>query len=112
MFRFAVLGFVILSFCCPIFVCDTTSAFQLKSAAPDGNARDATTNPPTSYVPQREVINIVVDKIEDGVIYSKDGRTFQITSATKVVNNAGKATALRTAELVFQNSSLVTVIIK
>ena len=112
MFRFTVFAFVILFFCCPIFFCDATSAFQAQSAAPAMNAQKQTTNQKRPPVAQREVVNIVVDKIEDGVIHSKDGRTFQMTSATKVVNNANKATKMRTAELVFENSSLVSVTIK
>jgi hypothetical protein len=51
--------------------------------------------------------------MEGGVIYSRDGRTFAVTSTTRVVNNASQhATSMRIAELAFENGRLVTVTIK
>jgi hypothetical protein len=61
---------------------------------------------------QREVLNIVVDRIEGASIYSKDGRSFQVPSSTKVINNTHKVTKMRTAELTFENGALVAVILK
>jgi hypothetical protein len=60
----------------------------------------------------RSVVNIIVDRIEEGTIYSKDGRTFQVPSFMKVIDNTHPATKMRTAELVFQNGKLVAVSIK
>ena len=61
---------------------------------------------------QRSVVNIVVDRIEGGTIYSKDGQAFQVPSSIKVIDNTHAVTKMRTAELVFQNGSLVAVSIK
>jgi len=60
----------------------------------------------------REVVNIVVDKIEGGAMYAKDGKKFEITSATRIVDNNHHRTRMRTAELSFENGDLVTVILK
>ncbi len=61
---------------------------------------------------QTKVVNIVVDKIEGGSIYSKDGRKFSITGAAKVIDNRNLKIRKRTAELMFENGSLVTVELK
>lgn len=61
---------------------------------------------------QRDVVNIVVDRIEGALIYSRDGKTFEVPSWTKVINNSHRVTKMRTAELVFQNGSLVAVTLK
>ncbi len=60
---------------------------------------------------QQEVVNIVVDKIEEGAIYSKEGRKFEIPFA-KVIDNSHSVTKMRTAELIFENGTLVTVVLK
>ncbi len=59
-----------------------------------------------------EVINIVVDKIEDRAIYSKDGTKYDISSATRVINNSNPGSKMKIAELVFENRNLVAVTIK
>ena len=56
-----------------------------QSATKASPAATSSLSPPSS-VPS-EVVNIVVDKIEGGAIYSKDGQKFEITSTTKVINN-------------------------
>jgi Na+-transporting methylmalonyl-CoA/oxaloacetate decarboxylase gamma subunit len=61
---------------------------------------------------QRDVVNIVVDRIEGALIYSKDWRTFEVPSTTKVIDNRHRVTKMRTAELVFENGSLVAVTLK
>jgi len=61
---------------------------------------------------QRDVVNIVVDRIEGALIYSKDWRTFEVPSSTKVIDNSHRVTKLRIAELVFENGSLVAVTLK
>jgi len=61
---------------------------------------------------QRNVVNIVVDRIEGALIYSKDWRTFEVPSSTKVIDNSHRVTKMRTAELIFENGSLVAVTLK
>ncbi len=61
---------------------------------------------------KQEVVNIVIDKIENGYIYAKDGRKFQLNSSTKIISNKGSSRNVRTAELTLQNGYLVTAIIK
>jgi hypothetical protein len=61
---------------------------------------------------QRDVVNIVVEKIEGNLIYSKDGQTFEVPSSTKVIDNSHRVTRMRIAELVFENDSLVAVTLK
>ncbi len=60
----------------------------------------------------RDVINIVVDRIDGALIYSKDWRTFEVPSTTKVIDNRHRVTKMRTAELVFENGRLVAVTLK
>lgn len=57
------------------------------------------------------VIHIVVEKVQDDYIYSRDGRKFQISHDTKVTSKKS-AGRMRTAELIFQNDRLVSVNIK
>lgn len=61
---------------------------------------------------QRTITNIVLDKMENGIIYSKDGRKFIITGSTKIFENINPESKMRLAELVFENGSLVSVNIK
>lgn len=68
----------------------------------------------TAIVPRqvdRVVINVVIDKIEDGRIYTKDGRAIQI-SGVKVVDNSTLGSIMKMAELAYEGSTLVSVIIK
>lgn len=61
---------------------------------------------------ERNVVNIFVDKIEGGAIYSTDGRKFEITGSTKVIDNSHPATKMPAAELSFENGDLVSVVLK
>ncbi|MGO9021322.1 MAG: hypothetical protein ACLQVJ_23535 [Syntrophobacteraceae bacterium] len=81
------------------------------SSAPS-KASPATTSSPSPPSVQREVVNIVVDRVEGASIYSKDWRTFKIPSSAKVIDNSHRVTKMRTAELVFENGSLVAVTLK
>ena len=65
-------------------------------------------------VGRRQVANIVVEKIEDGVIYSTDGQKFEIAGSTRVIDNSRSHSAARTrtAELYFDNGSLVQVVLR
>ena len=58
---------------------------------------------------QREVVNIVVDKIEEGAIYANDGAKFEIPGSTRVVDNSRPNDGRRPAELFFENGTLVAV---
>jgi hypothetical protein len=56
-------------------------------------------------------MSIVVDRIEDGAIYSTDGQKFDIGSA-KVVDNSRPGARAKVAELFFENGALVSVVLK
>lgn len=60
---------------------------------------------------QSSVENVFIDKIEDGAIYSRDGRKFE-TGGAKVIDNRRKPTGRQQAELFFKNGDLVVVILK
>ena len=66
----------------------------------------------THRATQRNVVNIVVDRIDGPFIHSRDGKSFEIPNSIKVINNSHSVTKTRTAELVFENGSLVGVSIK
>ncbi|MFZ0930300.1 MAG: hypothetical protein WAN11_16965 [Syntrophobacteraceae bacterium] len=87
-------------------------AVQSSSRGGPNIAAPATTSSPSSPSVQREVVNIVVDRVEGASIYSKDWRTFKIPSSAKVIDNSHRVTKMRTAELVFENGSLVAVTLK
>jgi hypothetical protein len=67
-----------------------------------------TSSPP---LVQSSVENILIDRIEDDAIYSRDGRKFEIGGA-KVIDNSRNATGTKQAELFYENGSLVQVILK
>jgi hypothetical protein len=58
------------------------------------------------------VINIIIDKIENGTIYSKDGQVFAITDSTQIINNHNSESNAKIGELFFKNDKLMTIIIK
>ena len=84
---------------------------QAPSQAPS-NATPVKTSAISSASVHRKVVNIVVDKIEDGAIYSRDGGKFEITSTTRVINNSHPVTKMRIAELALEDGTLVTVVLK
>ena len=57
------------------------------------------------------VQNIVLAGIDDKNVYAADGRTFPISSGTKIIRNLGES-RIRIAELVFRGGSLISVVIK
>ncbi len=104
MSRFISWGLLILVLVCQSFLFNNLFAFQSQTTTPDAiHGR---------HGKERQVVNIVLDKIENGIIHSRDGRTFQISSTTKIVNNANPSTSMRLAELTFENGLLVNVTIK
>lgn len=66
----------------------------------------------TSGAYNQQVLNIILDKIEGGFVYSQDGRRFQMTSTAKVIDNAQGKSKIRIAELIFIQGMLVSVHIK
>jgi hypothetical protein len=92
----------------------STQAAPAKTSQPSPpsaqGAPGKTSQPPSTSV-KREVVNVFVDKIEDGAIYSKDGRKFEIGS-TRVIDNSRRSTKMKAAELSFENGSLKAVILK
>jgi hypothetical protein len=58
------------------------------------------------------VINIVIDKLENGTIYSKDGQAFTITDSTQIINNHTSESNVTIGELFFKNGKLITIIVK
>ncbi len=92
--------------------CGTTQAITGTQATLQGNSTEKEQNASSRSSEERKVVNIVVDKIENGVIYSKDSQTFNIPSSAEVIDNSHSVTKMRTAELVFEDGRLVTVSIK
>ncbi|GKT08978.1 hypothetical protein [Desulforhabdus sp. TSK] len=62
--------------------------------------------------PDIVVMNIILDRIQDGHVYSQDGRRFQITRGTKLIDNRNSGIKIRTAELFFVGGTLSTVIVR
>jgi hypothetical protein len=58
------------------------------------------------------VINIIIDKVENGTIYSKDGQAFAITDSTQIINNHISESNMKIGELFFKNGKLITIVIK
>ena len=122
--RFLILAIAILHLSIPLFFPANAVAFKVGKALAQGGAPPkvssklpskavpAVTSPVSSPSVGREVVNILVDRIEGGTIYSKDGQQFEITSSTKVINNSHNVINLRSAELTFANGILVGVSIK
>jgi hypothetical protein len=83
-----------------------------------GGTHGAVTAPQPGGVPlagsgkKIEVVNIVLDNIEGRTVSAKDGRQFDMTGSTKVIQNIQPASSMRIAELVFEDGVLVTVTIK
>lgn len=65
----------------------------------------------SSGVRGQDVVNILLDKIEGGFVYSTDGRRFEMTPRTKIMTNRG-GSKVRSAELHFIQGKLVNVYIK
>lgn len=114
---FLILGLVILNLA---FSPCSAVAFTVKEGATIIQ-KDVHSNAPATAAPgktssspsvHRKVVNVVVDRIEEGAVYSRDGQKFQITSGTKVIDNSHSVTKMRTAELAFENGNLVRVTLK
>jgi hypothetical protein len=96
-----------------VFSCPCNAMRAIPAPVPVQRGKSAATRPVASLPPavQRSVENVFIDKIEDGAIYSRDGRKFE-TGGAKVIDNSHKATGRKAAELFFENGDLVEVILK
>jgi len=110
--RFITIGIVILFIAALFSPCSAMQAVSGGQATQKDKSAATSLNTSSQSSVQREVVNIVVDRIEDGAIYSKEGKKYQITSSTKVVNNSKTGSKVKIAELDFENGNLVAVIIK
>ncbi len=117
--RLSIMGIVILylmSLFCPSGAMGFTVAKKPveKGAPAKAAAKSSSKAKPNiaAQAVQRNVINIVVDRIEGTLIYSKDWRTFEVPSRTKIIDNRHRVTKMRIAELVFENGALVEVTLK
>ncbi len=105
-------------FCLALLACSTfcaasaASAVTMSNTTADTSVQGTAAKQNTVRSDRREVVNIVIDKMENGYIYAKDGRKFQLNSSTKIISNKGRSNRVRTAELTFQGGYLITAIIK
>jgi hypothetical protein len=117
MARFVILGAVILNLAL-FSPCSASEAILGKQAVQTNKSSKKVQGATSSHSVQREnagggVVNILVEKIEGGVIYSRGGQKYEITSARVIDNSHGHAaTGTEAAELFFENGSLVSVILK
>ncbi len=109
--RFITVGIVILHLLALFSPCSAMEAVSGRQAAPKGKSANERSNF-LSHSAERKVVNIVVDRIKGGVIYSKDWQTFRVPGSAKIIDNSHSATKMRTAELFFENGRLETVILK
>ncbi len=86
------------------------SARSAYTAVIVGGAQGAQAAPPESPT-QQEIVNIMISRIDSGIIYSKDGRQFD-TSGAKVINDCQSRAGITSAELDFSNGELVQVILR
>jgi hypothetical protein len=59
-----------------------------------------------------QIVSIIVDRIENGAIYSKDGAQYEITRSTSVVDYSSTCAGVKTGELVFENGKLTAVTLR
>ncbi len=109
---------IVILYLVSLFYPSSATAFTVGAIQSGAPSHGAAAKPPSKSGPnivapvhQRDVVNIVVDKIEGASIHSTDGRTFEVPSSVKVINNSHRS-RMRIAELVFENGSLVAVSIK
>jgi hypothetical protein len=58
------------------------------------------------------VVNILIDRIENNVIYAKDGRVFTLNESIRIINNHNLDSRVHIGELFFEDGKLSTIIIK
>jgi len=119
MSRYIVLGAAVILNLALFSPCSALQAIPGAGGAQVINPARTTPNPspPASLqsgAANADIANITVDRIEGGVIYSKDGRKFEISGSTRIIDNSrsNSAAVSKIAELHFQNGNLVQVILK
>ena len=108
--KFIVLGVVVLN----LALVSPCLAMQAVPAAGPAPAKKSVAGRQTHTAQpsvQTSIENVFVDMIEEGAIYSKDGRKFE-TTGVKVFDNTHKKTRRIAAELFFENGELVKVVLK
>ena len=98
----------------------TTPTPQAKAAPSGGAASSATGQNKTSTAGSARTVtavsyftveNIILQKIDQGMVYSADGRTFPLSSGTRIIRNI-QDSKMRVAELMFINGVLISVLIR
>ncbi|MFZ2446759.1 MAG: hypothetical protein WAW37_10405 [Syntrophobacteraceae bacterium] len=98
-----------------LLVCFSSAAiaevldYAVRESAP---AEQGKTQSPVVLPAKKKVINVIIDKMENGYIYTKDGRAYQVGGGVRVIDNSKSASKMKIAELVYQGSTLITVTIK
>lgn len=75
------------------------------------SAQDPSRKAEVVHASAMTVVNIILAGIDDKYVYAEDGRTFPISSTTRVIKNLGES-RIRIAELVFLGGSLISVHVK
>jgi hypothetical protein len=66
----------------------------------------------SSFTSDFHVINIIIDKIDDHAVYTKDGKSYLILSSTRITNNHNPDIKVSIGELMFKDGELAAIIIK
>jgi hypothetical protein len=90
----------------------TSHAFTSQKVGNRSSARPAGSPTTPAAQPDIVVMYIILDRIQNGHVYSQDGRRFQITRGTMLIDNRNSGIKTRTAELFFMGGVLSTVIVK
>jgi len=59
-----------------------------------------------------KVINAFLDRIENGFVYTKDGRKFSIPAGAKIIDNSKPNSKLKSVELIFKGNWLISITIR
>jgi hypothetical protein len=102
-----------------IFVVSCIMSVPLYSVTSDSslyvdqsNKRYKTTDSHLNDSNDSKVINIIIDKIDNNYICSKEGGVFPITGLTQIINNRNPEAKISIGELFFKDGNLITIIIK
>jgi len=80
-------------------------------SVPSPTSASSARSPASGPSVQSWVQSILIDRIEGGAIYSKDGRQFE-TGGAKVIDNSRRITGAKQADLFYQNGELMEVILR
>ena len=101
----------------PIPFAGAMTASDVQVAAPQeaqapGASQKKAASTPSVVVPDVEVMDVLITEIDDQSLKTKDGRTFEIGSQTRVDRRDSAHSRLKTARLTFRNGTLVSVSIR